>query len=144
MISYWLWFWIITTPFLMFYAKPSSSRWARMGRSAAAFMLGYFVTFGLYYIYYKLYPSEYRRSIWHWLILGWLYIITYIGWLEIAWRIRYRKQLVSLHKGMGDDWISGKMIVISIVLGTWLFLIYMTVIIHIIKITLKHYGIISS
>lgn len=138
-MGYWFLFYFIGIPLLMFSAKPSSSRWWRMGRSAIAFIIGYGVTMILFYIDCLYFKTVHGRIGAHWFVMGWLWTLTYIGWWELVWRIRYRRSLISIRKGLGDDWINGKILVTSI-FGTLLFL-YLVVVLIITH--LQIHGIIS-
>lgn len=37
----------------------------------------------------------------------------YIGWWELAWRYRHRDAILSLRKGIGDDWFSNLIVTFS-------------------------------
>lgn len=73
-------------------------------------------------------------------MMGWLWTLSYIGWFELAWRRRHRNALISIRKGLGDDWINGKVLIFSL-LGTILLLGLFGMIIVML---LQSYGIIAS
>ncbi len=140
-MGYWFLIYCIGTAWLMFSVTPQSSRRWRMGRTVIAFIVGYGITMVLLYIHYIMYPLEYSRIGAHWFMMGWLWTLTYIGWCELAWRIRHRKALISIRKGLGDDWINGKVLFISS-FGILLFLLIF--VIPMIIMELQRHGVIAS
>lgn len=126
-LVYWFWICVVGIPLLMFSARPESHRYWRMGRSMIAFGMGYGITMVIFYIDYLSYkPTLPGRLGFGWFIHGWLWTITYVGWWELVWRIRYRRRLISVWKGLGDDWLNGKLLKLAC-FGTLLMLPLITI-----------------
>ncbi len=112
-MGYWFCFLAIGIPFLVFSATPASSRWWRMGRTLLAFIIGYGLTLIWFYIGYTNSYAIHGRTVGAWFIWGTLLTLSYIGWWEFFWRIKYRHTLISIRRGLGDDWINGKLLIIG-------------------------------
>lgn len=121
-MEYWFLCIAVGIPLLMFTANPESPRPWRIARTLIAFIAGYVLTMAAYAICYRYYPLGYSRIGAHWFVLGWLWTLTYIGWWELGWRIYYRRSLISIYKGIGDDWLNNKVLMISFA-GSLLFLL---------------------
>lgn len=125
-MGYWFLFIAIALPVLAFSARPASSRWWRMGRSVLAFAIGYGVTMIWFYLDYKYFRTVHSRLGAHWFMMGWLWTLAYMGIWELAWRMKHRKALISIRRGMGDDFVNGKVLVLGYI-GQLLFVLLFVV-----------------
>lgn len=113
----------------MFSATPESSRWWRMGRSVLAFSLGYGVPLIWMYAEYTYQPIGISnpisgRTVGAWFLWGAFLTAAYISWWELKWRFKYRNKLISIRKGLGDDWVNGKALIIGMISTILLFIIF--------------------
>ena len=143
--NFWLVFMLITTPAIIFTAKPKESTWLKISKLILVLVLTY--------IFLNLTVLTKQRLEWKAfnecqgehklqmlkecehlsdiidgpqvvgaLVFSWLHIVPYIGLWEFLWRLRYRKILKKQHK---QQWLSN----IIIALGAIVFLFFIYIVI---------------
>lgn len=120
-MGYWFIFLIVAVPLIIFSARPESSRIWRMGRPLLAFVVAYGGTALWLIVEYLYFQSVHGRTAGGWIIWGCMLTIAYISWWELAWRYHYRRDSITLRKGVGDDIINNLVVILGII-GTGILL----------------------
>ena len=114
-------FLLLIVPIIIFMVQPEHSVRMRFGRLLFCLFLMYPVMVTLLYICNqfnaelamlrpRIEPEGFcavkatsNRGVFHAFLLGWSYSACYIMFWELLWRIRHRKKLASIWRGLGDD-----------------------------------------
>ncbi|MFO1242528.1 MAG: hypothetical protein U1E36_04920 [Rickettsiales bacterium] len=146
----WFWLLIIGAPFCVFSVKPEKNVWIRAGRLLIAIGATYTLAIlaigtddALEWKKYEACQSQFSDISHHegcplnvgsgasfvfFLFFGWIPATMYVGWWELAWRKYYRSKMISLRKGLGDDWFSNLVIIISFFTTLFGFIIFLIII----------------
>lgn len=148
-INPWLWFWLISTPVVVFSTRPSTPVWQRAFRTIFIIAISYVVINlgthlamdirnapfhgdGIAHFNGVRITSEEDEFKFHCydiadgakyafaLLFGWLPALIYTGWWEIAW-YQYHKRITKLIDAKFEtDWISGAVIFIALAVPMFL------------------------
>ena len=143
-VNPWLWFWLISTPIIVFSVKPDAKVWQRASRTIFTIGISYIVINlathlgmeirnapfhgeGVHYVNGILMTSEADKFKLHCfdiadvgkyvgaLLFGWVYVCIYYGWWKMIWYQYHKRKTGLIDKRFKIDWINKIVIFISVV-----------------------------
>jgi hypothetical protein len=146
--NFWFYLLLATAPILVFSAKPESKTWFRIGRLLVAIAVTYvLINLSLHTNYkigwdtYESCQSQFKDgAIQHheecgnpprgiplafFAVLGLIPSNAYVGFFELIWRRKHRKQIKNYGKNFKGKWFSNIIIILSIPI--WLYMIILVV-----------------
>lgn len=148
-INSWFWFWLISTPVVVFSVRPTAPAWQRAARTIFIIAMSYVViNFGTHLAMDIKNAPFHGDGIVHFngirvssekdefklhcydiadgakfvfsLLFGWLFAVIYTGWWEIIWNQYHTSKTKLIDKSFKTDWVNKIIVFVSVAVPAFL------------------------